>query len=112
MKRLSSILDELKIRLGVAAREIFPRSRNDRPVSPVTLMRWIVHGVKLPDGSRLRLEGIKCGHAWLTSREAVRRFLERQTAAALGEQTDVTPPTAGHGEETERKLDAILGPVA
>src|SRR5262249_27429496 len=94
--------------LSAAAREL-PPLRAGRPVSPATLTRWIISGVALPGGGRLRLEAVRIGNTWLTSREALARFLERQTAAALGGPMSATP-TPGHGLAVERRLDEILGP--
>jgi hypothetical protein len=75
------------------------------------MTRWIINGVAVPGGGRLRLEAVRCGFTWLTSKEALARFLERQTAAALGEPMPATP-AAGHGLAVERRLDEILGPPA
>jgi hypothetical protein len=104
---MADVLSERRMGLAEAARTL-PPLRSGRPVAPATLTRWILNGVTMPDGSRLRLEAIRCGQTWLTSYEALERFLRRQTAAALGEDT---LPTPGHGPATERRLDEILGTV-
>jgi hypothetical protein len=57
----------------------FPPYRENRPVSPSTVFRWIRSGVRLPDGTQLRLEARRLGGRWLTSREAMRRFIDAQT---------------------------------
>lgn len=48
-------------------------------VSVWTAMRWCRHGLR--DGTRL--EAIKVGGRWYSSREAVRRFLARQSMEPL-----------------------------
>jgi hypothetical protein len=48
-------------------------------VSFATAWRWILKGAPAPDGTRVRLEAIRCGAKWLTSQEALRRFSEALT---------------------------------
>jgi hypothetical protein len=48
-------------------------------VHPITLSRWITAGVKASDGIRVRLQGIRAGNKWVTSHEALERFLSRLT---------------------------------
>jgi hypothetical protein len=56
------------------------------------LWRWITEGVRLPDGSRVRLEAARLGGRWLTSEPALRRFLAAQTP-----ELGASPPrTAAH----------------
>jgi hypothetical protein len=105
----AAVFRESKLGLAEAAR-LLPSLRQGKPVNPATLTRWIIHGVSVAGGGRLRLEGVKVGHTWVTSAEAIERFLARQTAAALGEPEGAAVPTAGHGEAVERRLDSILGP--
>jgi hypothetical protein len=83
---------ERVISLGQGARK-FPSYREGRPVHPTTLYRWITDGVKLRDGSVVRLEGVRCGDRWLTSEEAIVRFIERQTP-------DLSTPRQAHGPST------------
>lgn len=69
--------------LSEIARTI-PTSRRGGRCSPATVWRWARDGVVLPSGERLYLEVARLGCRWLTSSAAVTRFLEAQTAAALG----------------------------
>jgi hypothetical protein len=72
--------------------------------------RWSSRGVEAPDGSRVRLEFAKLGKSRLTSVEAVRRFVERQTAAAMGEApTSSQTPRARAAaiESAERQLEEL-----
>jgi hypothetical protein len=73
--------------LGQVARR-FPPYRGDRPGSPSTVWRWIVVGVRLADGSRLRLEAVRLSGRWLTSEPALARFIRAQTP-----QLDADPAT-------------------
>lgn len=45
-----------------------------------TVVRWLSSGVKLADGRVVRLEGVRVGTLWKTSREACRRFVAATTA--------------------------------
>ena len=47
-----------------------PPGRGGRPIHPGTVLRWIRRGVR-----GLRLEAVRLGGRWLTSEEAVERFL-------------------------------------
>ena len=62
-----------------------PCRRGDRPVHLATIHRWRSRGLK-----GIRLEGVRVGGAWHTSREAFRRFTERLTALVTSEE--VSPP--------------------
>jgi hypothetical protein len=64
--------------LNQAAR-LFPPYREERRVNASTIFRWIVEGVRRPDGTRLRLEGARVGGRWLTSTHAIERFIRAQT---------------------------------
>ena len=75
----SNLLHEHLISLGQVARRI-PPYRGCK-TNPSTIFRWLRDGVKLPNGTSLRLEGIRLAGRWLTSQEAVDRFLAEQNAA-------------------------------
>jgi hypothetical protein len=80
--RHHSLLDETLVTLSQSARRV-PGYRRDAPTNPSTIWRWITSGVALPDGTRIRMEAVRCGNRWLTSAEALARFVEAQTVAAL-----------------------------
>jgi hypothetical protein len=81
---------ETRIRLAAAARSV-PPIRAGRAVHPSTVLRWILRGSRLPDGSRLRLEAVRTPGGWFTSREAIDRFLAALTEAALARGGAPTP---------------------
>lgn len=58
-----------------------PPSHTGRQVNPTTVWRWATRGVKLPDRSVLRLEALRIGGRYVTSAEALDRFIARQTEA-------------------------------
>jgi hypothetical protein len=67
------IASERLLNLPGAAR-MLPPARAGRPVHPSTILRLIVAG---------ELEAIHSGNRWITSVEALQRYLERKTEAAL-----------------------------
>ncbi|HVK18248.1 MAG TPA: DUF1580 domain-containing protein [Fimbriiglobus sp.] len=72
------MIDVLKERLvkAVNARHVFAGDK-DRPLPhPSTVLRWIHRGVRTPTG-RARLEAVRVGGVWYTSKEAVQRFANR-----------------------------------
>lgn len=69
--------------LAQAARR-FPPYRGDRPVNPSTVFRWITVGIRFADGQRIRLDAVRLGGRWLTSGQALARFMAAQTPQAEG----------------------------
>ena len=75
------LLAETLISFAQAAR-LIPPSRRGRPVSPSCVWRWHRSGVKLPDGRVVRLEALKLINRFLTSVQAVHRFIRAQQPEA------------------------------
>lgn len=69
---------ETLLTLSQAAR-LLPPSRHGSPVTLSCLLRWVLTGIRLPDGAVVRLEAVRLGGRWLTSREALQRFAVAQT---------------------------------
>src|SRR5262249_12923326 len=78
----SQILDEHRISLHETPRLLGP---DGRPTHLSTALRAITKGVKTTTGERVKLEALRVGGRWITSREAVERFIMKLTGAALGE---------------------------
>jgi hypothetical protein len=76
----SAVLDEVlagdSISLAQGAK-LLPATRG-KATAPSTLFRWHVRGVKLPDGTTLKLEAVRIAGRLVTSKAALRRFIERQ----------------------------------
>ena len=51
------------------------------------VLRWAVHGARSPAGKLVRLEAARLGSRWITSRQALQRFVE-----ALTPRTGAAPP--------------------
>ena len=72
-----------------AATALVPPARQGKKTHFQTVLRWVIHGSKGPSGSRIRLEAVRLGGRWMTSREALQRFAERLTpvlAALTGDE--------------------------
>jgi hypothetical protein len=77
------------------ASKFLPSARRGRdgrssPVSLSCLLRWVLDGVRTPDGKRVRLEALRLGGKWVTSLEALQRFAEAQTP--MLEQPSISIP--------------------
>ncbi len=92
------LTQETLISLAQAARR-FPPFRLGRPVSPSCVWRWCFAGVKVPGVGVIRLECVRLSGRWLTSSEAISRFVARQTPPAEGD----TPPAAAPRTPAARK---------
>lgn len=90
----------------VQAARLFPPARLGRPVSHSTIWRWIRRGVSIEGGSVVRLEVVRLSGRWLTSREAISRFVARQTPVGAAETP--APRTSGQRRRAaERASDAL-----
>jgi Protein of unknown function (DUF1580) len=72
------ITTEKLIRLGEAAK-LIPPARSGRRTHESTILRWIITGPKAPDGTTVRLDGLRVGGKWHTTNEAMQRFAEALT---------------------------------
>jgi hypothetical protein len=109
---MPGILTETRLSLTQAAR-LLPGTRGSEHPDPATLNRWILRGVRNPrGGARIKLEAVRLGSAWWTSREAVDRFVAALTVAAGADSPLKTPAAQRRQRERElaeidRQLDAI-----
>jgi len=101
---------------GVAMASRLPGGRGGPHVNASTVWRWIDKGSRAKNGELIRLEAVRAGQRWLTSVEAVGRFLARLTAAALPpfdalpDRPGTTPKQrARAAESASRKADEIFG---
>jgi hypothetical protein len=72
------ILKEKLEPLAMMASRI-PPARGAKKTALSTILRWILAGTKAPSGETVRLEAIRLGGRWMTSQEALQRFIERLT---------------------------------
>jgi hypothetical protein len=81
--------------LAEAAR-VVPAFRAGRPTHSATLWRWAAKGVRLHDGSVIKLETCRIGGRQMTSRAALGRFIRAQTPPtdmSLGHVCQDSTPT-------------------
>lgn len=105
----TEVLNGSGLSLSQAARR-FPPFRENKPVAPSTVFRWIFSGVRLPDGTHLRLEAVRLGGRWLTSGPAIERFISRQTPQFADADPAPTPRTAKQqAKATERAGKKLEG---
>jgi hypothetical protein len=84
---------ETTVSLSQAAR-LLPPGRGDRPVSLSCLLRWVLRGARGPSGELIRLEAVRLGGRWLTSREVLQRFAEALTPRLADTPPSPRPPAA------------------
>jgi hypothetical protein len=93
---------EALISLPEAAR-LMPPGRRNRPVNLSTILRWVLDGVRLPSGGTVRLQAVRMGGRWLTSKEALQRFADAQTPRLDGRPEETAPrPPAARQRASER----------
>jgi hypothetical protein len=93
------------------AAKLIPPSRGGKKTHLSTILRWILHGAKGPQGSLVHLEAVRLGGRWLTTREAIHRFTERLTPSLDPATTSGTPQTPGQrqraAEQAAHELDQL-----
>ena len=85
------LLTESTLGLPEAAR-ILPRGRNGSRPHLSTILRWILNGAKAPSGEVVRLEAVRLGGKWITSRESLGRFCSRLTPNFPDNSTSTPAP--------------------
>jgi hypothetical protein len=83
------------------AAKLFPSSRQGRPVTLSCLLRWVLDGVPGPDGERIRLEAARLAGRWVTTSEAIQRFVDAQTPK-LDSRPEVCRSPAGRRRAADR----------
>jgi hypothetical protein len=81
---IPQVLNEIQSGEGLslsAAGRLFPAHRGPGSVAPSTIFRWVKTGSKTTDGRLIKLEAVRLGNRWLTSRSALNRFVGALTAA-------------------------------
>jgi hypothetical protein len=87
--------------------KLYPSFREGRPTHVSTVLRHITKGVRLPDGQIVHLEGARLGGRWITSVEAVQRFMERLTAGALGDIANMPNRPSRGSKQRQRDLARV-----
>lgn len=104
---IPQVLNEIQSGEGLslsAAGRLFPAHRGPGTVDPSTVFRWVTKGAKTPAGSLMKLEAVRVGGRWLTSRSALTRFVAALTAAV-----DPTPPPPPRSATERKKASDAAG---
>jgi hypothetical protein len=92
---------EKPVALAEACR-IVPPARSGKKTHLSTILRWILRGAKSPTGELVKLEALRIGNRWVTSREALQRFAERLTPRLDGEPPSAWRTLAQRSRASER----------
>jgi len=96
-----------------AVGRLFPASKGaGTSIDPSTVFRWVTRGLKLPSGGVVKLEAVRCGGRWLTSRDAVTRWCLALTGDAAREPaTDIlrSPAARSRGSKAAAEQLKRLG---
>ena len=74
-----------------AAARLLPPGASGRPLAPSTIWRWARDGVETLDGRRVYLEVARLGSRFVTSREAIGRFLTAQNSCQEASSAPLPP---------------------
>jgi hypothetical protein len=101
---IPQVLAEIQAGEGLspaAAGRLFTGHRGGKSVAPSTPFRWITKGAKAADGRVVKLEAVRVGGRWLTSRAAVGRFVAALTTGPPADPTsfDRTPSARRRASE-------------
>jgi hypothetical protein len=80
-----------------------PPNREGAPVSPTTVVRWIVNGVRRRDGGRLRLPALRYPGGWRIAEDDFERFI-----AALTQDRTGAPPSPLVEARAGRAMAALV----
>jgi hypothetical protein len=97
-----TILDEQRVNLQ-DARPFLGTAR--KPADFSTVWRAVTRGTVQPDGTRLKLDAVRIGGQWITSVEAIERYVMALTAAWTGE--DVEPAVPSPSKRRARELAGV-----
>jgi hypothetical protein len=101
------LTQEAPLPLADACR-LVPPARKGRKTHLSTLLRWISRGARSPSGECIRLEALRIGGRWMTSREALQRFAERLTPLPP-DFGGATPPSMPRTPTARQRASARAG---
>ncbi len=80
-----AILDEDRLSLEEARALL---GTGGKPCNFTTAWRAVTQGHLLPDGTKLRLEAVRIGGQWVTSKQAIERYVVAMTEAWTDQHND------------------------
>jgi hypothetical protein len=93
--------NETLISLAEAAK-LVPPARRGKRAHLSTVLRWIIDGARTPCGNVVKLEGIRLGGRWLTSKQALQRFAEALTPDLFAENPHAPRSPGARQRASER----------
>ena len=103
------ILQETVISLQDAANDLPSGMNPGKRIHFSTLWRWALRGCLAIDGRRVRLEAVRLGGRWLTSKEALQRFSDALTYVQADEPSTRTPTGRKRDVSSARKKLGKMG---
>jgi hypothetical protein len=88
--------------------KILPPSRGAKKTSFTTVLRWIQKGARAANGQVVRLEALRLGCKWISTREAVQRFALKLTEGATSDAPNATPRTPGRRQRAAEQAGQQL----
>ncbi|WP_439621830.1 DUF1580 domain-containing protein [Gemmata sp.] len=85
------------------AAALIPAHRGNGTANPTSVMRWIVDGARDPNGDTVKLEAGRLGGRWLTSRQALARFMSRLTPTTSDSHEPNNDPPKSRSASTRQK---------
>src|SRR5262245_50117726 len=108
------LLTEIENGEGLTLRDLAkycPPQRRGKPVSMSCVLRWCLVGVKGPNGTAVKLEAARLSGKWISSRGALRRFVQSQTPILGNREDEVMPRSAIQrqraNERAKRELESL-----
>jgi hypothetical protein len=83
------------------AARLMPSTKGDRPVHPITVGKWITRGAR-SGKRRVYLEGRRFPGGWKVTPEAIERFVDELTRAALESRGVEPSPSKTRQKELDR----------
>jgi len=97
---------ESSLTLSQAGR-LLPPGRHGKTPSLGCLLRWVLDGCRSPSGEVVRLEALRVGGRWVTSREALQRFALALTPE-LGTSTVTSQRTTRQRQRASERAEKVL----
>ncbi|HEX4612611.1 MAG TPA: DUF1580 domain-containing protein [Urbifossiella sp.] len=100
-----TVLEEIQAGGGLtlaAVGKLFPSHRGPGTMDPATVFRWVTNGSKATDGRAVRLEAVRVGQRWLTSRVAVARYVSALTGLSTPISSTPVPTPAARQRRSEQ----------
>jgi hypothetical protein len=97
-----------------AASKLFPGYRENANLDPSTLFRWITNGARSAAGNKIKLQAVRAGNRWLTSLEAINRFVAALTDDSIPVEDQTPVPRSPSARDRAaasagKELDQFLG---